>query len=360
MSFERPNIKRMQGYTPGEQSNLDGIIKLNTNENPYPATAAVATALAGVRVEDLRRYPSPSALAFRTAAAAYHGLSPENIIPTNGGDELLRLVITTFTSAGDTIAVAEPSYSLYPVLADIQDCELHRIALDEDWNLSADFSRQLADSDAKLCLLVNPHAPTGKLTPQARIIQIAQEFEGVLLVDEAYVDFVDPDLSYELTRELERLGNVIVLRTLSKGYSLAGLRFGYGIGAAQLIAPMMDKTRDSYNTDHVSQLLATAAIESVEEASLSWRKVRMERTRVSAALTSMGFDVLPSECNFLLATLPTGYDAEKLYLDLKSQNILVRYFNQPRLSDKLRISIGNDQENTRLLQAIEQFLLASR
>jgi len=358
MSFERDNIARMQGYTPGEQLDGDNIIKLNTNENPYPPSPAVAQALQDTAVASLRRYPPATALRFRQAAAALHGIDADNIIATNGGDELLRLVLTTFVEAGDTIVTTQPSYSLYPVLAEIQNCKLRELPLADDWSMPEDFIDKLNQSKAKLCILVNPHAPTGTLLSISYLETIADKFDGILLVDEAYVDFVDPDQHYNSVPLAVGHPNVLLLRTLSKGYSLAGLRFGYGIGNQSLIDPMQYKTRDSYNTDLLAQRLATAAVESIEHASDTWAKVRSSRKQLAAALSDLGFVVYPSQTNFLLCRVPEGKQAEQLYLDLKARKILVRYFNQERLQDKLRISIGSEAENRSLLAALEEILAA--
>jgi histidinol-phosphate aminotransferase len=346
----------MSGYVPGEQPTEPGVIKLNTNENPYPASAAVAAALAAIRVEELRRYPSPTARRFREVAAAYHGLDSTNIMPTNGGDELLRLAITTFAGPGDVIGVAEPSYSLYPVLADIQDCKLLPIPLLDNWTLPSNFCAMLNDAGARLALLVNPHAPTGLLMSAAQLAEIAASFHGVLLVDEAYVDFVDPDKQYDLTPALGKHDNILILRTLSKGYSLAGLRFGYGIGAASLLAPMMFKTRDSYNTDFIAQQLACAAIESVAAARQTWQKVRSERSRLAKGLAALGLPCLPSQSNFLLASCPAVETARMVYAGLKKAGILVRYFDQERLRDKLRITVGTPEQNQRLLDSLASLI----
>ena len=364
MSYERPNIQRMTGYASGEQPNQPGIIKLNTNENPYPATPAVSAALAGLRVDALRRYPQPLANDFRRVAAQYHRVGIDNIIATNGGDELLRLVITTFVDMGETIAIAEPSYSLYPVLAEIQGCEVARIALQDDWTMAEDFAARLNASGAKLAFVVNPHAPSGLLTSAERLAGIAEEFNGVLVIDEAYVDFIDPDLHYDAVSLSKRLDNVLILRTMSKGYSLAGLRFAYGIAAASLTEPMLYKTRDSYNTDLISQVLATAALNDRVAAALSWEKVRAERVRVKSVLANLRFQCAESQSNFLLAQVPaadTRYEcsehmAREFYQRLKDDGILIRYFDQPRLRDKLRITIGTFEENQRLLQCLESYL----
>lgn len=353
MSYERANIESMAGYVPGEQPTSTGVIKLNTNENPYPASSQVAAALARIQVEELRRYPSPTAQQFRETAARYHQVSSDNILPTNGGDELLRLAITTFAGPGDVVGIAEPGYSLYPVLTEVQDCRLLPVPLLDNWSLPSNFVAILNDAGARLALLVNPHAPTGMLLSAQQLIEIASSFHGVLVVDEAYVDFVDPDQQYDLTSAIKEHDNLLILRTLSKGYSLAGLRFGYGIGAKELLAPMMFKTRDSYNTDYISQQLACAAIDAVDDARESWQKVRSERARLTKELDQLGLPSLPSQTNFILTQCPNADSAREIYHGLKESGILVRYFDQDRLQDKLRITVGTPEQNQRLLQSLK-------
>ncbi|MDX1490644.1 MAG: histidinol-phosphate transaminase [Pseudohongiellaceae bacterium] len=364
MSYERPNIQNMTGYSSGEQPKQTDVIKLNTNENPFPATKAVRDALASLQVESLRRYPQPLANDFRRVAAQLHGIEVDNIIATNGGDELLRLIITTFVGPGDVIAMAEPSYSLYPVLAAIQDCKVAPVPLQQDWSMGEGFAAKLNDTGAKLAFIVNPHAPSGYLADTATLEKIAQEFKGVLVIDEAYVDFIDPEFAYNAVPLITRNPNVIILRTMSKGYSLAGLRFAYGMGDESLISPMLYKTRDSYNTDAFSQVLATAALKDRDAASLQWDMVRAERARVQAELGKLGISCAPSQSNFLLAQMPEQaphYDnaddmAKGLYQRLKDDGILVRYFDQDRLRDKLRITIGTFDENSQLLNCLQSYL----
>lgn len=354
MGWERDNIRRMQGYTSGEQPEDADTIKLNTNENPWPPSPAIDAVLQSMRGEALRRYPPPTANAFRDIAARYHGVARDNIIATRGGDELLRLVITTFVDPGQPIAMTDPTYSLYPVLAQIHDCPVFKIPLLEDWSLDAAFTGKVAAAGARLTLLVNPHAPSGRLLDVAQLRDIARGIGGLLLIDEAYVDFIDPGIEHDTVDLLDDFDNVIILRTLSKGFSLAGLRFGYGIGPAELIRPMLEKTRDSYNLDLLSQRIAEAAIVDVAHARETWQKVREERLRLAQSLRRLGLDVAPSQSNFLLAR--TGGDqpgAESLYRALKERGILVRYFSEPRLADKLRISVGRPDENDRLIAALE-------
>lgn len=354
MTFERPNIAAMQGYTPGEQPAGDKAIKLNTNENPYPPAPAVADALAAVHSEELRRYPPPTASEFRQTAAELHAVEPDNILPTNGGDELLRLVLTTFVDPDETVVVAEPSYSLYPVLTAIQGCQLKQVPLEQGWNLPGNFSEQL--QGAKLCILVNPHAPSGHLMAVEVLREVANSFGGILLIDEAYVDFIDPDKGYDSLPLVRELDNVIILRTLSKGYSLAGLRFGYGIGSPKLIAPMLSKTRDSYNTDLLSQRLATAALKSVDHARQGWDRVRASRKKLAAELAQLGMPCEPSQSNFLLCQVPHKPGAKALYQALKDKGILVRWFDLEGLRERLRISIGSEEENSALIDALREIL----
>lgn len=354
MSFERKNIEKMQGYTAGEQTGVAETIKLNTNENPYPPSPQVAEALAAIDIAALRRYPSAMADSFREAAGRLHNISPEQIIPTNGGDELLRLILTTYVEQEESIVVCKPSYSLYPVLAEIQGCRFEEIPLLDDWSMPEDFLEQLNQSAAKLLILVNPNAPTGTLLHTDYLARIAENFSGLLLIDEAYADFIDPELGYDSISLLKSHDNILILRTLSKAYSLAGLRFGYGIGAKSLIEPMMFKTRDSYNTDHIAQKLATAALDSSEYAQKNCGRIRQSREKLRTDLQELGLSSTESQSNFILCQVPESIGAEKLYAYLKERNILIRYFNQDRLRDKLRISIGTDEENTALVAAIRE------
>jgi histidinol-phosphate aminotransferase len=353
MAYERPSIQRMQGYTPGRQPRSPDTIKLNTNENPYPASDAVFEALRAISADALRRYPEPLASEFRAAAAALHGIADDQVVAVNGGDELLRLAITTFVEPGSPIGVLTPSYSLYPVLAAINDSPVISVPAAADFSTPAEFAEHMNQAGVNLALLVNPHAPSGHLTRAAQIAEFAQQLNGVLLVDEAYVDFVEPALGHDLLPLLREHDNLLLLRTLSKGYSLAGLRFGYGLGCASLIAPLLGKTRDSYNVDAIAQRLATAALRDQPHARRTWQLVRDERARVRSALIALGFRVGESESNFLLAEVPSpGPSAPALQQKLEERGILVRYFNEPRLDRALRITIGTPEQNDRLLSVL--------
>ncbi len=360
MSYERDNIRRMAAYQWGEQPDRTDVLKLNTNENPFPPGPTVKKALAEFDVAELRRYPQPTAAPLRRRLAALHELDESNFVVTNGGDEGLRLALTTFVEPGTSLGMLEPSYSLYPVLADVQDAATLRVPLGEAWEIPRDFAQQLNEAGANLACVVNPHAPSGTLTDVDTISQLANDFNGVLLVDEAYVDFVDPALRYDLVRLISAFDNLLLLRTFSKGYSLAGLRLGYLMGSSSLIEPILGKTRDSYNIDQISQRLGEAAIADHAYAQETWRRVRAARRTLREELISLGFHVAISQTNFLLTEVPLHFSvsAREIYEGLKSRNVLVRFFDTPLLEDKLRITVGTATQNRRLTSALEEILKA--
>ncbi|MFW6094169.1 MAG: histidinol-phosphate transaminase [Pseudomonadota bacterium] len=360
MSYERDNIRRMQGYAWGEQPDDGDTIKLNTNENPYPPSPRVRAALAAFDTDLLRRYPQPTADPLRDRLADLHELERAHVVVTHGGDEALRLAMTTFVDPGATFTMAEPSYSLYPVLAQVQDARTFTLPLDARWRLPGEAASRLNEAGARLTCLVNPHAPSGTLSSAADIAALARALDGVLLVDEAYVDFVDPELGHDLTPLVRRLPNLLLLRTFSKGYGLAGLRLGYLLGAPSLIAPIITKTRDSYNVDAISQALGEAALEDRAHAEETWRSVRASRAVLAQRLARLGLEVTPSQANFLLARVPdsTRATAAGLYRHLKARGVLVRYFDVPGLDDRLRISVGSESENRRLIDVLAEALKA--
>lgn len=358
MSYERESIRRMHGYQWGEQPQGGDAVKLNTNENPYPPSPKVQEALAQLDAAVLRTYPRPTADPLRDHLALMHGLSRDHVLVTHGGDEGLRLAMTTFVDPGTAFGMAEPSYSLYPVLAQIQDARIVTVDLTDDWQPPQDLAARLNEAGARLTCLVNPHAPSGTLTDVGRIAEIAHALDGVLLVDEAYVDFVDPALGHDLTPLLRELPNLLLLRTFSKGYSLAGLRLGYLLGAPELIAPMLTKTRDSYNVDAISQALGEAAVRDRAYAEQTWTRVRDSRRALRDGLAQLGLVAPDSQTNFLLAQVPAGsrLSARELYELLKARRILVRWFDAPRLRDRLRITVGTAEQNQQLVAALQEAL----
>jgi len=351
-SFVRAEVRAIQGYTPGEQPGPgERVVKLNTNENPFPPSERVMKAIREIEAESLRRYPHPAADLFRNAAAKLLGLSPDMILCGNGSDELLTIAVRAFVPPGGTLAYPDPTYSLYPVLAQLEAAESAPVPWEADWALPVE---RLLETEADAIFVVNPNAPTATFVPPLKIADLAKRFSGAVLIDEAYADFAD-DNCLALVRDCP---NVIVARTLSKAYSLAGLRFGYAVAQPHVIEQLM-KVKDSYNCDAISIVAAAAAIADQEYARRGWEHIRAERQRVSAELIQLGWTVLPSQANFVLATVPDGQGKEA-YLGLKQQGILVRYFNLPGLTDKLRITIGTSQENNALLAGIMALSLGEK
>ena len=356
MTFERKNIAQMSGYSYGEQPERSSMVKLNTNENPYPPSPRVADALRDYNPARLRTYPNALAKSFCTAAATLHGVTPDNVMATNGGDEALRLAITTFVDPGATFGTLVPSYSLYPVLASVQDCTQLEIPLLPDFSWPQDLAGQLNDANARLTCIVNPHAPSGALTDANTVMALAKAINGVLLVDEAYINFVDPDTGHNLAPRVLDTPNLLILRSMSKGYSLAGLRFGYLLGHKDLMAPMREKTRDSYNVDGLAQVLAEAALTDITYSKENWTTIARSRDKLRLELQSLGFEVPFSHANFLLAQSSPDHrmNAQALYDALHERDIFVRYF--AALPDRLRITVGTEPENEAVLAALRNLL----
>lgn len=351
-TFVRPHIRQMDGYTPGEQPSVgERVVKLNTNENPFPPSPKVMQALREIEPEVLRRYPNPTADGFRNAAAKVLGVEKDMILAGNGSDDVLTIATRTFVGPGGTLAYPEPTYSLYPVLAQIDNAKSAPVPWNADWSLPID---ALLATGADAIYLANPNAPTGTFVKPADVSRLADAFGGLLLVDEAYVDFATENCLL-LTMKHQ---NVVVSRTFSKAYSMAGVRFGYCVAQPQVIAEMM-KVKDSYNVDAIAACIATAAIQDQEYARGTWQHVKDERERLTKELQRIGWHVLPSQANFLLATVPGGRGRDA-YQGLKQQGILVRFFDKPGLSDKVRITIGTSQENNALLGGIKALSLAER
>ncbi|WP_208621590.1 histidinol-phosphate transaminase [Rhizobium hainanense] len=354
------HLSDMKGYTPGTQPGAASI-KLNTNENPFPPSPKVMAALANVSARALQRYPDPIASGFREAAANLHHVPLDQIIATNGGDELLRLALTTYVDPGRAIGVVTPGYGVYSVLSHIHQAPLSPVPLQEDWTLPSSATDQWNDDGAQLVILTNPHAPSGTLFPFDVVERVAANFSGVLLIDEAYVDFVEPALRYDTTALASRYPNILLLRTLSKGYSLAGIRLAYGLGCSKLIAPMLEKTKDSYNIDAIAQQLGRVALEDRAYACLCWQQVLQERRRLTSGLEELGFKVERSQANFVLASPPrhSPSNARELKDKLQDRDIYTRWFDEQELHDRLRISIGTSDENIALLTALRDLTCAA-
>jgi histidinol-phosphate aminotransferase len=350
--FVRPTVREMDGYLPGEQPAAgERVVKLNTNENPFQPSERVMQAIAAISAETLRRYPNPLADDFRDAAAKLHNVTRDQIIAGNGSDDILTIATRCFVPPGGVLAFPDPTYSLYPVLARLQEAKSLAIPWERDWSLPID---ALAASGAHAIYLANPNAPSGTFVSPLKVAELARQFSGLLLIDEAYADFAE-DNCLPL---IEQFSNVVITRTLSKAYSLAGLRFGYAVAQPEVIAQML-KVKDSYNCDAISIIAATAALEDQAYARAAWENIKAERARVSSELAQLGWSVLPSHANFILAAVPSGCGKE-MYLGLKQQGILVRYWDLPGLHDKIRITIGQSHENNALLAGIKMLTAAGK
>jgi histidinol-phosphate aminotransferase len=350
--FVRANVRDMQGYTPGEQPGAgERVVKLNTNENPFAPSDKVMQAIAQVEPEMLRRYPDPTASRFRAAAAKVLGVAPDMILAGNGSDDVLTIATRTFVPPGGVLACPEPTYSLYAVLARLEQAHYQPVPWDKDWALPTE---ALRDTKADAIYLANPNAPSGTFVSPTKVEELVRQFRGLVLIDEAYVDFAD-DNCLSLVKEYQ---NVVISRTLSKAYSLAGLRFGYAVAQPRVIE-QMQKVKDSYNCDAIATCAATAAIEDQEYARKSWEYVKSERQRLSSELTQLGWAVAKSQANFILATAPNGRGGD-VYQGLKRQGILDRHWDKPGLADKIRITVGQSQENNALLAGIKALTVAEK
>ncbi len=346
MSVFRDNIKELNPYVPGFQPKEAGFIKLNTNENPYPPSPRVREAILALGESTLRLYPDPYSDRLRDTIAAVYGCGRENIIVGNGSDELLSIAFRCFVGEGDRVVFPSPSYSLFGVLARVQGAEVSEVPLDDDFNLAPSF----AGMPAALKLIASPNSPTGTVCPAEAVIRVLEQSGGMVLVDEAYVDFADSNcLSL-----IEKYPNLLVTRTCSKSYSLAGLRVGYAFGTAETISGMM-KVKDSYNLNAVSAAAARAALADRDYFSRTVARVREGREKLAVSLFRLGFTPFPSGANFLLCRAPGGR-AEEIYHELLKRKILVRYFAAPRLKECLRISIGTPNEMEALVSAVAEIL----
>ncbi len=346
MGYFRDNIERAKGYEPGYQPGETDVVKLNTNENPYPPSPSVMNAISQIEPEQLRRYPDPMGNMFREVAAQINGVETGWIMCCNGGDDLLRMAFSAFCDRKRPVAYPVPTYSLYPVLANIQNCRAIEVPFDDEFNLPA----RLARVRAALTIVCNPNSPSGTLISAEELAELATEIKGVLLIDEAYVDFAETTC-IDLVKQFE---NVIILRSLSKGYSLAGLRFGYAIARPDMLKGLL-KVKDSYNVDAVSIAAATAAIKDRDYFRQNIDKVKLERKRLGEQLKALGFGLPESSANFVFAEHETA-GAKEIYEKLVQRKIYVRYWDIPGIDNKLRITVGTKEQNNILLSALKEIL----
>lgn len=334
------HVRKLAGYVPGEQPKSKRVVKLNTNENPYPPSPKCRETLAAFDLDRLRRYPDPEFSELRAELARLNGTVAERIFVGNGSDEILSLLSRAFVENDEKIGSLDPSYSLYRTLAAIRNVE---------WVGYPELPKS-PDRKLSLFLLTNPNAPTGEFREVEEIASFAKRFRGILVVDEAYADFAR-DNAMRLASAAGNV-NIIVMRTFSKSYSLAGLRVGYCVGPENLIAAMY-KIKDSYNVDAVAQTVALAAVRDQRWMKSNVAKVIAERERLTAELVRRGWNVMPSESNFLFAKPPRPQRASAVFAHLKGENVFVRYFKGPKTGDRLRITVGTPAQNRRLLSSLD-------
>jgi histidinol-phosphate aminotransferase len=333
----RPAIASLEGYVPGEQPQAGKWIKLNTNENPYAPSPAVARAITATAAgRTLAKYPDPMANAFRRRAAEVLGVDPDWIICGNGSDDLLTILVRTFVGDGQCLRMPYPSYILYRTLAGIQGAGCDEVHYRPDWTLGDDFTAPR--DDLRLAIVANPNSPSGTLLPPARVAELAGRMSCAFVVDEAYGDFADTNCLH-LVKENPR---VIVTRSFSKSYALAGLRFGFAVAQPAVIEQML-KVKDSYNCDTLSIAAATAAID--DQAWLADNRARIiaTRRRLADALRGLGYEPLESQANFVWCTHPSR-PHKPIYEALKANGILIRFMHYAGWGDGLRITVGTDDE----------------
>ena len=347
----RPAVRAMHGYTPGEQVN--DLVKLNTNEGAFPPSPRVRATLAAIADDTLRLYPDPVCTRLREAAGRRYSVPPESVLAGNGSDDCLTILYRGFLDAGDRIACPWPTYGLYDTLASLQGAELVRLPFrvaGRRLELPADLPRQRA----KMIILANPNNPTATLVPTDEIARLCDAVAGdaLVVVDEAYVDFaLGAGLDASMLPYLAAHPNLVVLRTFSKAYSLAGARLGLLFAAAPLVAQLV-KVKDSYNVNAITQAIGVAALGDRAHQDELLRRTLDERARLEAALAAMGATWPESGANFVLAEF--GERAEAIYRALKDGGLLVRWWASPELRTKLRITVGRPDENERLIAALRE------
>ena len=364
----RPMVRKLRGYVPGEQPKVRGLIKLNTNENPAQPSPKVIRAIRSAANDRLRLYPDPSAQPLREALAKFHDCKPENIIVGNGSDELLALATRAFVEprqagattrrqiAKQTIQYFTPSYSLYPILADIHGARRNEVKLPASFKLPTNEVLQKSNWNfsAALSYITTPNAPSGCGYATSALAKLCAAQSGVTIMDEAYVDFADENA----LRLPKRFPHVIVSRTFSKAYSLCFQRIGYFVGHPILIGAL-DRIRDSYNVNGLGQAAALATLSDIGHYRKQFKHIVQLRTETTGALEALGFEVLPSQTNFIFVR-STGITAAEWFQQLRERKILTRWFDAPKVRGWLRITIGTETEMRKFLSATRAIHRANR
>jgi histidinol-phosphate aminotransferase len=344
--YLRPHLRALSGYAPGEQPRDGSYLKLNTNENPYPPSPRVFDALrAAMTTERLRKYPDPLGTAFRRTAARVLDVDPESILIGNGSDDSLTMITRAFVPEGGRVVAPTPSYTLYRTLSELQGASFEVVPYTRTWTLPQPWPAK----GRSLTFVANPNSPSGTAVGTEALEELAESLEGPLVIDEAYADFADAN-----ALPLARRENVIVTRSLSKSYALAGVRFGYAVARPELIRELV-KVKDSYNCDALSLAAAEAALADQAYLQATRAKIIASRSRLAAALAKLGFAVCPSQANFVWCRR-NDRPVRPIYEELKRRMILVRYMRYEGYGDGLRISIGADAEMDRLVGELRQIV----
>lgn len=350
MKYWNSRLKNMAEYMPGEQpENLETYIKLNTNENPFPPFPSVLEALKHSCNQNLCRYPNPTAYTLRETFAGMNNLSADNVFVGNGSDEIFTLIFRGFIDGDQTAAFPYPSYSLYYTLAESAGVAYDKLAL--DGKMDVNFNEYLKKK-YRLVIVGNPNNPTGRGCDTAAIKAFLQKFKGLLVVDEAYVDFYG-ESALDMVREFD---NLIVTRSFSKSYSLAGLRIGIAAACPGIIRGFI-KLKDSYNIDRLAEAGAVAALKDQKSFRYNLRMIRDNKEFLEEKLESLGFTIVPSKANFMFVKHP-GVASGELYRMLKERKILVRFFEGPVQSEYVRITVGTMMELRALVKELEAITAA--
>jgi len=342
-------VKSLDPYVPGEQPQDQQYVKLNTNENPYPPSPAVIEAIDQYNKQKLKLYPDPESTLLRQALAQRFGVETENVFVGNGSDEVLAHSFQAFLKHSQPLLFPAISYSFYPVYCGLYDIEYRTLPLAEDFTVNIE-DYNIANGGI---ILPNPNAPSSVLLALDQIEQLCKNSPSVVIIDEAYIDF-GGESAIALTQKYD---NLLVIQTFSKSRSMAGLRLGYAIGHKDLIEGLVriKNSFNSYPVDSIAQIAAVASLQDEAYFQQSCQAIIRTRNHLTDQLSQLGFKVLPSAANFIFATHP-GHSAEQLYLNLKKNGVLVRYFKKALIDQYLRITVGTDQEIEILISKLKQIL----
>lgn len=346
----KKNLRKIEPYVPGEQSKERDIVKINANENPYPPSPKAVAALKSFDTDRLRFYPQADSLPLKEAIADFYGVKAENVFVGNGSDDVLALAFQSFFNGDKPIAFPDITYSFYPVWCDLFGIEYTNPALDEDFRINPDDYK--AENGG--VVIPNPNAPTS-IGEGTQFVEKILEYNNdcVVIIDEAYCDFGGTS-SVPLTKKYE---NLLITGTFSKSRSLAGIRLGFAIGSKALI-DTLEAVKNSYNSYTIDSLSIAMGVEAMNDTEYFYKtidKIKTTRQRVTDELRALGFNVLDSQTNFIMAT-HKSYDMKEMFEYLKENKIFIRYFNQPRINKYVRITIGTDEEMNRFLQGVKDFI----